>query len=863
MNRYAGKVRLGVIAIFCAAALAIVGLHRSGGRAYSADPTPTLFVTDNCSNAVTAYPAASNGDVPPLAPATGLTSPVAVAFDASGNIYAANACTGTITIYARGSNGNAAPTATIGGSSTGLSAPEGIALDSTTGNIYVADYGDGNYGSGRVLVFPPLGSSTGPLNEAPTATIYGSNTGLDYAVGIALDSSRNIYVADPGNGSVFVYPALGSSTGLLNELPIATISGANTGLNLPGGMALDSSGKIYVADNGATSVFVYPALGSSTGLLNEFPTATISGSNTGLNGPFGVALDSSRNIYVADCPLCVGSGNPSVYVYPALGSSTGLLNELPTATISGSNTGLDYPMGIALDSSRKIYVADNGAKSVLIYPALGSNTGLLNEAPGSLISTTMTTGLSAPQGIALDSSGKIYVADDGGDANGYTASVFVYAAGSNANEAPVANISGSNTGLNSPEGITLDSTGNIYVADNSANSVFVYPALGSSTGLLNEFPTATISGSNTGLSNLWGIALDSSRNIYVTGWNLNTSAHTVFVYPELGDSTGLLNEAPIATISGSNTDLKFPQGIELDSSGSIYVADLGGSLAAPSVLVYPPLGSSTGLLNEAPTATISGGNTGLSGPFGIALDSGSQIYVANCAVCASNYGSRSVYVYPALGSSTGLLNEHPTAAISGPLTELAKPLFVAIQPGAATPTPTPTATRTATATATATATRTASATATTTPTPTASRTATPTATATATPTTTATSTATPTATATPIPGKLTISPPSIAFGNKVAVGTTCKPKTVTIKNAGSKKTGLAVNIEVESVSSSVFAVKSQCKETLAPGKSCKVSVTFTPADTTTQTGSLKIYDSAIGSPQSVGLSGIGKTAKKK
>ena len=303
MNRYAGKVRLGVIAIFCAAALAIVGLHRSAGRAYSADPTPTLFVTDNCSNAVTAYPAASNGDAPPLAPATGLTSPVAVAFDASGNIYAANACTGTITIYAKGSNGNAAPTATIGGSSTGLSAPEGIALDSTTGNIYVADYGDGNYGSGRVLVFPPLGSSTGPLNEAPTATIYGSNTGLDYAVGIALDSSRNIYVADPGNESVFVYPALGSSTGLLNELPIATISGANTGLNLPGGMALDSSGKIYVADNGATSVFVYPALGSSTGLLNEFPTATISGSNTGLNGPFGVALDSSRNIYVADCPL--------------------------------------------------------------------------------------------------------------------------------------------------------------------------------------------------------------------------------------------------------------------------------------------------------------------------------------------------------------------------------------------------------------------------------------------------------------------------------------------------------------------------------------------------------------------------------
>ena len=163
--------------------------------------------------------------------------------------------------------------------------------------------------------------------------------------------------------SVFVYPALGSSTGLLNEAPTATISGSNTGLVSPEGIALDSSRNIYVADDSAASVFVYPALGSSTGLLNEAPTATISGSNTGLNTPYGIALDSSGNIYVADTLAA------SVFVYPPLGSSTGLLNEAPTATISGSNTGLSYPEGIALDSSSNIYVADNSANSVLVYPA--------------------------------------------------------------------------------------------------------------------------------------------------------------------------------------------------------------------------------------------------------------------------------------------------------------------------------------------------------------------------------------------------------------------------------------------------------------------------------------------------------------
>ena len=173
-----GKIRIGVIAIFCAAALAIVGLHRSSGRAYS-QPTrpPPLFVTDRCTDAVTAYPAASNGDVSPLAPApTGLAEPEFVAIDANGNIYATNPCNNTITIYAKGSNGDAAPIAIIGGSNTGLNFPKGIALDSS-GKIYVTNCRL-NGSTSAVLVYAALGSSNGLLNEAPIATITGSNTGL-------------------------------------------------------------------------------------------------------------------------------------------------------------------------------------------------------------------------------------------------------------------------------------------------------------------------------------------------------------------------------------------------------------------------------------------------------------------------------------------------------------------------------------------------------------------------------------------------------------------------------------------------------------------------------------------------------------
>jgi len=800
----------------------MVGLHRSSSRAHGADLIPTLFVTNSCSNAVTAYPASSNGDVAPLAPApiTDLSAPEYEAVDKSGNIYVTNFCNAVVTIYAKGTSGNTAPIAIIGGSNTGLSNPQGIALDSN-GNIYVADFN-----AKSVFVYPALGSSTGLLNEAPTATISGINTGMVAPVGIALDGNRKIYVTDFDVRSVFVYPALGSSSGLLNEAPTATISGSNTGLIQPQGVVLDSSGNVYVADFDAKSVFVYPALGSSTGMLNEAPTATIKGNNTGLITPFGITLDASRNIYVADEGdiFTKGASVSSVFVYPAIGSSTGTLNEAPTATISGSNTGLLQIVGIALDASGKIYAADDSASSVFAYPALGVSTGILNEAPTATISGS-NAGLLFPQGIALDSGGKIYVV------NG-NPMVSVYPAGSNANSSPIATISGNNTGLQAPEGIAVDASGNIYVADPNAGSVFVYPPTGSSTGVLNEAPTATISGSNTGLRNPFGITLDSSGKIYVA----DEVATSVFVYPALGSSTGMLNEAPSATISGSNTGLRDPVGITLDSNREIYVADD----VATSVFVYPALGSSTGALNEAPTATISGSNTGLRKPFGVAVDASANIYVAD-------FRSNGVFVYSA--GSNG--NVTPIATISGPETELGAPEFIAIhsEPG---PTPTATATGTPTATPTATATSTTTATATKT------ATATATSTATATATRTATTTSTATATATPVPVTLTIKPKALKFSTR-AVGTQSSPKTIKVSNpkGNRKHRGLPVLIEMIS-DPAVFKQTNTCPQSLPAGASCAISVTFTPSMPTKQIGTLTITDNAKHGMTMVPLSGRGK-----
>ena len=99
-----------------------------------------------------------------------------------------------------------------------------------------------------------------------------------------------------------------------------------------------------------------------------------------------------------------------------------------------------------------------------------------------------------------------------------------------------------------------------------------------------------------------------------------------------------------------------------------------------SVFVFPPLGSSTGTLNEEPIATINGNSTGLNQPKRHRAGFQPNIYVAD-----QSEGSDSVFVYPPLGSSTGLLDEPPAATINGPLTELGEPLRIALQPGA-TPT---------------------------------------------------------------------------------------------------------------------------------------------------------------------------------
>ncbi len=632
MFRRGGLIARLVLAL-CACG-AIVMLRSAAART---GPKTAIFVGN--SNYVTAYPVGGKGDVTPLALTTDMISPGGIARDASGRIYVTNTPTNTVTIYAADAEGNVPPLAVIGGSATQLADPTGIALDGS-GKIYVL-----NTGTNTITVYPPLDTGTGLLNEAPIATIAGPQAQLDQPVAIAVDTNGDIYVANQQGGPatagpnyapgvVTVYPA--GSTG--NVAPMAIIVGGATGLVYPTGIAVDSGGDIYVASHELgesfgsgtiildSSINVYSA--GSEG--NAQPSAVILGVNTLLGDLQGVAVDSHRNVYAID-ESSESSTQPGNAISVFAAGSNG--NVYPAATIVGDITQLNGNNAITLDPAGNILVLNSAGGpdsngSVTIYAA--GSTG--NAAPIDTVSSA-STGMNFSGGIGLDSRGRIYVANGDGGAD-FAGSISIYPAGSYAVGAPLATITGDDTGLVFPVSVALDANDNIAVLD-SFNTIYRYHA--GSTG--DALPRATLNIGRNVNTTPNGFTMGPDGTLYVAnqgvvkckGPNCHESTlGTIDVYS--AGSRG--NANPAATISGPDTNLAFPMSVAVSSNENIYVSNEGPPLCIRdcgctsngngSITVYPPRSNG----DAKPIATIKGPHTGLGFPGPIAVDSKGNIYVS-------------------------------------------------------------------------------------------------------------------------------------------------------------------------------------------------------------------------------------------
>ena len=274
------------------------------------------------------------------------------------------------------------------GAGMGLGQPAALALG-PNGNVYLSDFG------GTIQEYVPNLGCTGPF-----ATLSGSNTNLGLGSGVAIDSAGYVYVADEGSPrAIQLYAPL--AAGAQNLAPLATISIAATNTGFADGLqvALDPSGRIYVASDEENTVTVYPARSGTT--LSSTPVATITGSNTRFNSELGgVAVDTLGNIFVLDSNSNAQPETPAVLKFAALTpAQTGTLNLAPSGEIVGSATTLRFPTGIAVDRLGYIYISDAGTVGITEFSP--TPVGTTNESPlGSVTGTLGSATLYSPYGVA-------------------------------------------------------------------------------------------------------------------------------------------------------------------------------------------------------------------------------------------------------------------------------------------------------------------------------------------------------------------------------------------------------------------------------------------------------------------------------
>jgi trimeric autotransporter adhesin len=307
--------------------------------------------------------------------------------------------------------------------STGLYYPVGVAVDAS-GNIYIADRDDHRIRmvtkSSGIITTVAGDGSIGYKGDGGLAT----SAGLNYPSGVAVDASGNIYIADSYNHRIRMVT---KSTGI-----ITTVAGdGQYGYNGDGGLAtsavmnhpfdiaFDASGNIYIADylnsrirmvTKSTGIITTVAGDGTDGYTGDGGLAT----SAGLNYPFDVAVDASGNIYIADyfnSRIRMVSKSTGIITTVAGDGQYGYTGDGGLATSAVINR----PSGVVVDASGNIYIADRYNHRIRMVT---KSTGIITTVAGDGTDgykgdggLATSAGLSYPQGVAVDTSGYIYIAD--------------------------------------------------------------------------------------------------------------------------------------------------------------------------------------------------------------------------------------------------------------------------------------------------------------------------------------------------------------------------------------------------------------------------------------------------------------------
>ena len=373
------------------------------------------------------------------------------------------------------------------------------------------------------LLFPWLLSAQSTSFNLSTATIVVGATNGNASVQLvassptaawtAASNSTWLHIAPSstvGNGSALVQfsydansnaaPQIGALT-IANQTLTVTQAGAgflpvsvvipliSQGLSLPFGVALDSSGNIYIADAGLNAIEEWIA---STQQMTTLVA-------TGLNAPHGVAVDGQGNVYIADARNnAVEQWNPATQTLTTLVSS-----------------GLNFPLGVAVDGQGNVYIADFGNNAIKQWNAATQQ-----------VTTLVGSGLNNPTGVVVDALGNLYIPDFRNNAlkqwNPTSQQVTTLVA----------------QGLSFPNAVAVDGQDNIYLVDGNNNALKQWSPASQAIATLVS----------SGVNGSFGVATDGQGNFYLA--NTGTSTILKFSSGYLGLSTTNLTEgSPAGTDS--------------------------------------------------------------------------------------------------------------------------------------------------------------------------------------------------------------------------------------------------------------------------------------------------------------------------
>ncbi|HUI55721.1 MAG TPA: hypothetical protein VLY04_12165 [Bryobacteraceae bacterium] len=421
-------------------------------------------------------------------------SPEDVAVDSSGNIYIADTANSAIRKVTTDGNintvaGNCAATTGCSTGSTGdggsataatLMAPFSVAVDSS-GNFYIVENGDSKIRkvdtSGNINTI--VGTGTAGFGGDNGPAISGQ---LNFPTGIALDSGGALYIADSLNRRIRKVSSNNINTIAGNGVLSYSGDGgpAIAGqLNTPLGVAADSSGNLYIADTGNNVIRKVAANGTITTFAGN-GTAGFGGdggaaASAQLNGPQAVAVDSNGNVYVSDTQNARVRKISGGVINTVAGNGTpGFGGDGASATAAE----LNVPSGLALDASGNLYIADFSNNRVRRVSPGGTITTVAGNGSigysgdsGSAASAQLTT----PSGVAVDSSGNLYIADTGNNAVRVVTGGIIHTVAGNG----LAGFSGDggpaiSAQVGNPVGVAIDSAGSLYVSDGSSRVRKVY-----------------------------------------------------------------------------------------------------------------------------------------------------------------------------------------------------------------------------------------------------------------------------------------------------------------------------------------------------------------------------------------------------